>query len=108
MEYLDLVPAIGEGSEAKLTVVPLSFHRGESLIWVGYDTTPVSCTLTDKLTHTDCLITADTWEQLRATREADGEVRFQAVEPRKQRIEKGCGNKPVRWPEPHDAHTRDV
>lgn len=84
---IELVSAFGEKVEAKLAVVPLALYRGASLIHDVGDATQVVCALTDRLTHTDCLISAETWEQLHTHNEGDDEVHIQAVGKRGQQGE---------------------
>ncbi|XP_077564317.1 uncharacterized protein LOC144179751 [Haemaphysalis longicornis] len=84
---IDLVSAFGEKVKAKLVVVPLAVFGGQSLIQEIDDATPVMCALTDKLTHTDCLISADTWGKLKTPLgEPDSAARVEAVQTRAQRI----------------------
>ncbi|XP_077506153.1 uncharacterized protein LOC144115605 [Amblyomma americanum] len=99
---IDLVSAFGEKVEAKLAVVPLALCRGAPLIENVDDATPVLCTLTDKLTQADCLISADAWEQLHDSGKTDSESLVQAVgtlsppaEDRPDRSGPDVGTEPV-------------
>lgn len=84
---IDLVSAFGERVKAKLVVVPLAVLGEQSLIQEIDDATPVMCALTDKLTHTDCLISADTWGKLQTPLgEVGSAARIEAVQTRAQRV----------------------
>ncbi|XP_042147303.1 uncharacterized protein LOC121836468 [Ixodes scapularis] len=105
---IELVSAFGEKVEAKLAVVPLALYRGASLIHDVGDATQVVCALTDRLTHTDCLISAEAWEQLHAYNEEDDEVQIQVVRKRGQQGEQGQEQKNLFEPPNSNTVSNDV
>ncbi|XP_042149078.1 uncharacterized protein LOC120849023 [Ixodes scapularis] len=105
---IELMSAFGEKVEAKLAVVPLALYRGASLIHDVGDATQVVRALTDRLTHTDCLISAETWGQMHTHNEGYDEVHIQAMEKRGQQGEQRQERENLFEPPNSNAVSTDV
>lgn len=72
---INLTSAFGEKVVAKLAVVPLTITREVGVFSDIKEVVPVLCALTDRLvSQTDCLLSEEAWERLRAGAEMKGVV----------------------------------